>query len=116
MSRISDKIAAMKFGALLLLSASSLFAQTPFEIRGTVSEPGLGGIAGVEVQAGMTGVSAPPPVTVFTDGRGEFTVRTTKPGRYTFRPVRTGYMAVRETPQAQVDADHPRVEVQLRIP
>jgi len=137
MSRISDKIAAMKVGALLLLSASSLFAQTPFEIRGTVSEPGLGGIAGVEVRAlsdedlrggtlssasSANGLvmrvesAATPNRSTVTDARGQFVIRTNTAGSFAVLAQRDGYSFPAEARyRANLTAAQPQVELQLAM-
>jgi hypothetical protein len=113
----------MKFGALLLLSALSVLGQTPaFEIHGNVSEPGLGGIAGAEVRAQVPRETAsldPPQfITTFTDGRGDFVLRTTIPGIYVPTALREGYgvnlLANRPGP-VTVDRDHPSVSVQINL-
>ena len=136
MSRIRDKIALMKYGALLLLGAVLLNAQPPsFEIRGTVSEPGLGGIAGVEVRAlaqdelrgvlsetGLGGVvmSIPAPVisdrTATTNARGEFVIRPGTPGQFELVARRDGFSIPFDTRySASVSAAQPRAEAELSM-
>jgi hypothetical protein len=116
MSRIRDKIAAMKCGVLFLLLCSFtafLPAQTVFEIHGTVSEPGLGGIAGAEVQAILVGAYEERlTLRAFTDGRGQFIIRPTSPGSYMFFPRVEGYGPFNDA-RTFLDAEHPLAEVQL---
>jgi hypothetical protein len=122
MFRIRDKIAAMKYGALLLFSALILHAQTTFEIRGTVTEPGFGGIAGAEVRTlvprpfATFPSAAPEELITFTDVRGQFVIRTGTSGPYRSTARLTGYAtAVESAAYVEVDADHPRVDVQIRM-
>ena len=131
MSRIRDKIALMKCGALLLFGAVLLRAQTPsFEIRGTVSEPGLGGIAGVLVRAlaqdelrgvlSETGLSIRAPGTsdriATTNARGEFVIRPSTSGQFELFARREGYsLALDASYRASVSAAQPRAEVELAM-
>ncbi|MEO5923470.1 MAG: carboxypeptidase regulatory-like domain-containing protein [Bryobacteraceae bacterium] len=108
----------MKLGALLLFSALVASAQTTYEIRGNVSEPGLGGIAGAEVRA--TAQNNPSPteyLSTFTNGRGDFVIPTSKPGSYTIVGSREGYgPSMREGPAfVIVDAEHPTTSVRLSM-
>lgn len=102
----------MKQLILVIFLATSLAAQTTYEIRGTVSEPGLGVIAGAEVTAtngnpGRESVT----LTAFTDGRGQFVLRTTNPGAYRMTVQARGYANVSVfIPVAEVDADHLKAE------
>lgn len=108
----------MKFGALILLAALSLRAQTTFEIRGTVTEPELGGIAGAEVRVTpQVGIGTQVPVlTTFTDGRGVYVLRVATPGTYSVRASRTGYGSVSaETGYVVLSTDRPTAEVAIRL-
>ncbi len=109
----------MKLGALLLFSALLANAQAPFEIRGSVVEPGLGGIAGAEVRAQGQGGRTAQYLSAFTDARGEFVIRTTTPGAYILEPMREGYvLSIRSEAaigRAIVDANRPSATVQLTM-
>ncbi len=110
----------MKLGALLLLSAWMLYAQPPFEIRGSVIEPGLGGIAGAEVRARIPNNAIPPQnISVFTDARGEFVIHTSIPGAYFLQPERDGYvppiMSDASVRVVTVDVNHPSGSTQLAM-
>ena len=110
----------MKVGALLLLSALLANAQPPFEIRGTVIEPGLGGIAGAEVRAQFPGNATPIQfLSTFTDARGEFLIRTSTPGPYFLQAVREGYVPPvtyeSSTRVVTVDTNRPSGTAQLTM-
>ena len=107
----------MKQLILAVLFVASLSAQPTFEIRGTVSEPGLGGIAGAEITATFADVRAPSTVlTTFTDGRGQFVLRPTVPGGYRMTVRANGYAyASSMSPGAVVDAEHPHADIQFSM-
>jgi hypothetical protein len=106
---------------LLLAVAGACFAQQTFEIRGTVTEPGLGGIAGAEVRVSPRFTSSAEAearkgeiITSYTNARGEFTARPTKAGPYSVAALREGYFIYEtSSPTATVDADHPVGQVRL---
>lgn len=116
MSRIRDRIRAMKFSVLLLLCVA-LHAQTAFEIRGTVSEPGLGGISGAEVTATFRTPGAQGgTISAYTDGRGQFVLHPTVPGGYLMSVRANGYATASVfTPSPTIDAEHPRAELQFSM-
>ncbi len=104
---------------LLAAVAGVCCAQT-FEMRGTVTEPGLGGIAGAEVSviSRATGQLASPDSSVkaYTNARGEFAVRLPKEGTYTASAKLDGYFASRfSSIGGVVDADHPVMEARLEM-
>lgn len=108
----------MKRLLLAIGFAALLPAQTTFEIRGTVSEPGLGGIAGAKVRAILPAPSETRwEFNAFTDGRGQFVVRTARPGTYDISALFDGYAPAGfdGRASARVDIDHSRADVEIRL-
>ena len=119
-----------------LLGAGVLFAgvvcgQT-YEIRGTVSEPGVGGIAGIALHVsrdtqtdprllGTDAEVAPLPIQVTTDTLGAFRISLDRPGVYYVAPdLNNGtyyplFMASGIDGRFTLDAANPRAEVQFSV-
>ena len=111
----------MRFLLAMAFLASCISAQTPqtFEIRGTVSEPGLGPIVGAPIYIRLVTVlpSSPPTVgpipDAYTDGRGQFLFKTQKAGTYQIEPIVSGYS--RGSASAKLDENRSRVEVSVSL-
>ncbi|MEP6960507.1 MAG: carboxypeptidase-like regulatory domain-containing protein [Acidobacteriota bacterium] len=84
----------MRLALFALFATGLATAQTPatFEIRGTVTEPGGGGIA--EVTIGAIAIDEPPPRTTLTGSRGEFRLTVEHPGLFFISVNKEGYFVV----------------------
>ncbi|MEO8098791.1 MAG: carboxypeptidase-like regulatory domain-containing protein [Acidobacteriota bacterium] len=111
----------IRWSLLLALVAVAQAQQAPFEIRGTVAEPGLGGIAGAEITASLaiSFLSKEKPVVLRgnTDSRGGFVLRTETPGTYLIEAQLNGYDIVLESfrRSVTVDAEHPQGGIAIRL-
>lgn len=102
---------------LLVAVAGVCAAQQTFEIRGTVTEPGLGGIAGAEVRVfSLVSNREEATFAAYTTARGEFVVRVPAAGSYGAMARLDGYFLYEASiPSATVDADHPVGQVRLEM-
>jgi len=121
-----------------LLSAGLLFAglacAQSFELRGSVTEPGVGGIPGIALHVtrysqglpepqgpGVVLVRGLPetlPILAMTDARGDFRISLDRPGAYTVTPdlkIRDYYPVSIDSllGRITVDAANPRAEVRM---
>jgi len=105
----------------LILWASAAAAQVPFEIRGTVSEAGLGGIGGAEITARLlTGLTLDTTTMLraTADGSGTFVLRTLSPGNYEVMAAMNGYGYAPDSAfyfSVLVDSEHPRAEIPIHL-
>lgn len=108
----------MKLGLALWLAAAYCLAQQPYEIRGAVSEPNVGPLAGMEVriyQLGAPGSQSRQVATTYTSARGEYVVQFDDPGSYFVQVVSPGYTPLAIPNQATVTRDRPRAAVNASL-
>jgi hypothetical protein len=117
---------AARFAAILMLAAGA-WAQAPFEVSGTVTEPGVGGapdmpVAGAEVilmEYVLVDAYHTPKeyATAYTDGRGAYVFRPDRTGDYYLEVKKDGYKGL-ERPgdrPVKLTRDRPRVTANFRL-
>jgi hypothetical protein len=115
----------MRLLAVTLAIAALAQAQT-YEIVGTVTEPGIGGIGGMPIYLSRSGAGSSPRPQTVTDARGAFRFALDRPGAYQVGPNGDGASAASlrgpyyQSPEArigiiEIDAAHPRAEVSLKF-
>ncbi|MEP6963040.1 MAG: carboxypeptidase-like regulatory domain-containing protein, partial [Acidobacteriota bacterium] len=102
--------------ALFLVLAGGLGAQAPqYEIRGTVTEVGFGGLGAVEVFAQVPTAGDPISIKTITDANGAFVLKVPAPQTYYLVAQRAGYGSTERVSAVTLNVDHPKQEVQIHM-